>query len=570
MRRMTTGGSAALRVAIYARMSTDKQSTDSPADQIARCREFAQARGWAVADELVVRDAGISGASRHERPQFLELMARIAEWDVLLCWDFSRLARNEEDLGWVRNRLKAAKKSAYGVNTGRSIHDLGSRVEGLIAAEYLEKLKADTHRGMRGRAERGLAAGGTPYGYRTAEIPSGKVDVHGRSIPSGYRLQIHEPEGRVVRRIFELYASGEGLRTIAHRLNAERVASPRGRGWAPSALHALLQNPIYRGEYVWNRSEWIKDHESGRRRRFERPESEWLRSSQPELTIVDVELWERAQEVRRAKTLAYEWSPGGGLMRTRPGTGHRVRTRHLLSGFLACAHCGGSFHALSRAETYGCGWHRDRGAEVCQSDLRVARLRLEERVLGAVRDRILVPELVLYAAERAMELVAAEIRRDDPSADRARLREIDQELANLARFAAKTGRVDAAAELYRELQIERAQILPRLGETDCDFDPELVRSVVLERVKQMQVAFDGSDADRRGAFRALLGNRRMTVAAHPERGFQVEGLFELSLETERVAAGGDPTATRMFGSGGAIWPYRIRPLAFAADFPLAA
>jgi hypothetical protein len=63
-----------------------------------------------------------------------------------LCWDFSRLARNEEDLGWVRNRLRAAKKNGYAVNTGRSIHVLGSRVKGVIAAEYLEKLKVDTHR----------------------------------------------------------------------------------------------------------------------------------------------------------------------------------------------------------------------------------------------------------------------------------------------------------------------------------------------------------------------------------------------------------------------------------------
>ncbi len=97
-----------MRAAVYARMSTDRQSADSPADQISRCRDFATSRGWSIADDVVVQDAGISGASRHERPQFLELMARINEWEVLLCWDFSRLARNEEDLGWVRNRLKAA------------------------------------------------------------------------------------------------------------------------------------------------------------------------------------------------------------------------------------------------------------------------------------------------------------------------------------------------------------------------------------------------------------------------------------------------------------------------------
>src|SRR5215469_9814167 len=33
--------------------------------------------------ELVVQDAGISGASRHERPRFLELMASIDGWDAL-------------------------------------------------------------------------------------------------------------------------------------------------------------------------------------------------------------------------------------------------------------------------------------------------------------------------------------------------------------------------------------------------------------------------------------------------------------------------------------------------------
>src|SRR5271157_811915 len=294
-----------MRAAVYARMSTDRQSADSPADQIARCREFAQARGWHVVEDLAIEDAGISGASRHERPEFLELMARIAEWDVLLCWDFSRLARNEEDLGWVRNRLKAAKKSAYAVNTGRSIHDLGSRVEGIMAAEYLEKLKADTHRGLRGRAERGLHAGGLPYGYRTEEIPSGRTDPHGRSIPAGYRLVIDEPQSAVVRRMFELYASGEGLRSIAHRLNAEGVPSPRRKGWASAAVQVMLKNPIYRGELVWNRSEWIKDHETGKRRRFERPEAEWIRQTLPDLAIVSEDLWQRAQEVALERRPAY-------------------------------------------------------------------------------------------------------------------------------------------------------------------------------------------------------------------------------------------------------------------------
>lgn len=137
-----------MRAAIYARMSTDKQSTDSPADQIARCREFAVGRGWKVLEPLVIEDAGVSGASRHNRPKLLQLIARISEWDVLLCWEFLRLGRDSENLGWIRNSLRVAKKTAHEVTTRLDIFNLGSKVMGILAEEYLVKLRADTHRGL--------------------------------------------------------------------------------------------------------------------------------------------------------------------------------------------------------------------------------------------------------------------------------------------------------------------------------------------------------------------------------------------------------------------------------------
>jgi DNA invertase Pin-like site-specific DNA recombinase len=80
-------------------MSTDRQSADSPADQIARCRGFAAARGWQIVEDLVVEEPAVSGALHHNRRGLLALMERIGEWDVLLAWDFSRLTRDVEDLG---------------------------------------------------------------------------------------------------------------------------------------------------------------------------------------------------------------------------------------------------------------------------------------------------------------------------------------------------------------------------------------------------------------------------------------------------------------------------------------
>ena len=97
-----------MRAAIYARMSTDKQSDDSPADQVAAAGASPRRAAGRSSRISSCGEAGISGASRHNRPGLLGLVARIDEWDVLLCWDSSRLARDGEDLGWIRNRLSSA------------------------------------------------------------------------------------------------------------------------------------------------------------------------------------------------------------------------------------------------------------------------------------------------------------------------------------------------------------------------------------------------------------------------------------------------------------------------------
>ena len=60
----------AKRVAIYARVSTDSQSTDN---QLRELRQVAERHGWSVVAEYI--DQGISGAKgRDQRPQFDALL----------------------------------------------------------------------------------------------------------------------------------------------------------------------------------------------------------------------------------------------------------------------------------------------------------------------------------------------------------------------------------------------------------------------------------------------------------------------------------------------------------------
>src|SRR5262249_15973935 len=152
-------------------------------------------------------------------------------------------------------------------------------------------------------------------------IVSGRTDAHGREIADGYRLVPEPAAAAVVRRIFESYVAGDGLRTIAHALNRDGIPTPRprsmkrkGSSWAPSALPAMLPNPSHHGELVWNRSEWVKDHEHGRRRRYERPESEWVRQQDESWRIVPEDLWQRARAVSAARATGFERREHGRIV----------------------------------------------------------------------------------------------------------------------------------------------------------------------------------------------------------------------------------------------------------------
>ena len=82
------------RVALYARVSTTEQSTDS---QLLDLRRFVSERGWNLFREYV--DEGISG-TKDSRPALNELMndAKKRRFDVVLVWRFDRFARSTRHL----------------------------------------------------------------------------------------------------------------------------------------------------------------------------------------------------------------------------------------------------------------------------------------------------------------------------------------------------------------------------------------------------------------------------------------------------------------------------------------
>ena len=99
------------RVAIYARVSTDGQTTNN---QLRVLKRVAKAAGWDVVDKYI--DEAVSGAKgRDERPQFDALHQAITrrEVDMVMAWSVDRIGRSLQHLVQFLEHLQSTKVDLY-------------------------------------------------------------------------------------------------------------------------------------------------------------------------------------------------------------------------------------------------------------------------------------------------------------------------------------------------------------------------------------------------------------------------------------------------------------------------
>ena len=241
-----------LRVAVYARVSTDEQKEGQTIDsQVSELERFAAERGWRVAE--VYKDEGWSG-SLMARPKLDRLRddASRGLFDAVLINDVDRLARDVTHLGVIKRDLERHRINVIfrKLPSEKSpTYNLMVNILGSFAEFEREMISDRTRRGRRYKVEVRKEFLGSIPPYGLSYTPKNQsADKRGA-------LDIVPEEAAIARQMFRWVDAGSlSARKVVDRLN-ELGIPPRKRGrlWAKSSVLRILRNEVYAGVWYYNK-----------------------------------------------------------------------------------------------------------------------------------------------------------------------------------------------------------------------------------------------------------------------------------------------------------------------------
>ena len=470
-----------MKVAVYARVSSEKQDTDlSISAQLRALREYAARNNYEIASEFI--DEAETGRTT-KRPAFREMISLARRpkrpFDAILVWKYSRFARSREDSIVYKALLKKNGVQVISITEPFDNTPTGRLLEAIIESLdefYSDNLGEEVTRGMRESASRGFyLSSRPPYGYRKIKVRDGNRERT--------KLEIDANQASVVVSVFDDVLHGMGLSEIAKELNHKGISGPKGKGWSKTGLHSILTNEIYSGTLVWGRNS--------------KQGLQPIRVENACPAIVDEDTFIKVQN--QMKERAPE--------RLHP---KRVASRFLLSGLARCGHCGKALVGLDaksgKFSYYICGTLLKKGSGSCQARY-LNSTKFEGLVVDKVKEHILTPDNLT----RLVELVNEEMDRNSKSYQ-DELDAIVDEVANINHRldrlydALETGGIDLndIAPRIRELRkrqeklrIRKAEIENLLSERRVELaSPE----VVAEYVSDLRNLLNESSLPERRAF----------------------------------------------------------------------
>lgn len=303
--------------ACYIRVSTDDQLEYSPDAQLREIQKYAKSNDIIINKEHIFIDEGITGRSAKKRPGFNKMIGTAKQdprpFDVILLWKFSRFARNQEESIVYKSLLRRQGVEIISVSEPLADGPFGTLIERIIEwmdEYYSIRLSGEVTRGMTEKALRGGFQTGAPFGY---------VKRKGENA-----IDIHEPEAKWVRYMFQRFADNGSFYKIAKELNAKGIKTKKGYLFENRTVEYIINNPVYIG-YL----RWTPTGQTVGKRIYDDPNTITKKGEHP--PIISQELWDQCQEIiqgRKATRKPYD----------RPAE----TKKHWIVGLLKCGTCGRS------------------------------------------------------------------------------------------------------------------------------------------------------------------------------------------------------------------------------------
>lgn len=285
-----------LRVTAYCRVSTaHEEQQNSLKNQIEFYTEYIQRNPyWRFA--AVYYDIA-SGLRMNHRPGYQQLLqdCKRKKIDLILVKSLSRFGRDAVETIKQIRRLKRMNIGVYietgGINT---LTTSDSTIDQLAALDQAES---------QSRSEN------IKFGIRH-RMRSGKTILNHTQFlgytkgPDG-ELKIVPEEAEIVRKIFELYIQGNGVRKIKKYLESHGIKTVTGKSeWSTSTIDRMLSNEKYIGQVLMQKS-FTPDFLTGKKEKNCGQLAMYLVENAHE-PIIDREIFERAQDMKgRVKQAAH-------------------------------------------------------------------------------------------------------------------------------------------------------------------------------------------------------------------------------------------------------------------------
>ena len=349
-----------MKAVLFARVSSREQEETGyslPAQE-KLLRSYAEKNNFTVAKTFSISE---SASGRRQRAVFSEMLKYLQKRNlkIIVCEKVDRLTRNFKDAVLIDEWLEEdAERQVHLVKDSLVLHqnsrsqekfNWGIRI--IFAKNYIDNLSEEVKKGQVEKIAQGWLPTKPPPGYKTVGEAGHKVHV------------VDEEKASLIRKLFELYASGEySLTEVTKKVLEMGLTNSVGGNIVRSNTHRILTNPFYKGKIFWNGKLYPGSHEP----------------------LVSDELFDRVQQLLVSKT-----------------TPKYRKHMFLFKSLIRCGECGGLITwEVQKRHVYGhCNGYR-----ACSDKTWVKEPKVEEQLVEGFQNlQLRSPRLVEWIRKALKE-----------------------------------------------------------------------------------------------------------------------------------------------------------------------